>query len=243
MHRYADGIINKINQSMNSQMEKLCEGATKLADCVEKGGVLHVLGSGHSHMIAEEIFYRAGGPLFVNPVLDPGLMLHNGALKSTRMERLPGYANTILADLNLSDHDIFLVVSNSGRNILPLEATYYMLELGIFTISISSFAHSKSVQSRHSSGKRLFELTDIALDNHGEIGDAFLTHPNISERYGPTSSVVGIVLVQTLISMTIEELAKRNVNPPLMKSANLDDSDEQNRVSIKKYMDRIPMLR
>lgn len=243
MHPYVDGVVKKINQSVNEQSEKLENAAAKLADRVEQGGILHVLGSGHSHMMAEEIFYRAGGPVFVNPILDPGIMLHNGALKSSYIERLSGYAEAILADLDLREHDVFLAVSNSGRNHLPIEAANYMQEKGMLTLSISSFAHSKSVQSRHSSGKRLFELTDISFDNYGEIGDASLTLPDSDERYGPTSSAVGIVLLQTLISMTIEELAERGTNPPLFRSANLDGSEERNRALIEHYRKRVPLLR
>lgn len=243
MHPYVDGVIDKIHQSVNEQSEKIQKISQKLADNIEEGGILYILGSGHSHMIAEEVFYRAGGPLFVYPILDPGVMLHNGALKSTRMERISGYATAILEDLDLQEHDMFLVVSNSGRNHLPIEAAYYMQEKGIFTISITSFAHSKSVQSRHSSGKRLLDITDVSLNNYGEVGDALLTLPSSQDKYGPTSSVVGIVLVQTFISMTIEELNRRGITPPLLRSANLDDSDGQNKALFETYKNRIPLLR
>lgn len=243
MHPYVNGVIEKISLALNTQIEKLDVIAEKLAKSVENGGVLHVLGSGHSHMLAEEIFYRAGGALFVNPILDPGLMLHNGPSKSTRIERLSGYAEAILEDIDFTKEDIFLIISNSGRNVLPIETAYYAREKGMSTISISSLAHSKSVKSRHVSGKRLFELTDYALDNYGEIGDAQLSAEGLDTKYGPTSSAVGVVLVQTWISMTIEKLVESGVKPPLLQSANLDDSDERNRNLIKDYMNRIPLLR
>src|SRR5699024_10881833 len=111
MHAYANGIIKKIERCIKTQENKLQSSAEHLAESVKKGGVLHVFGSGHSHMIAEEIFYRAGGPLFVNPILDPGLMLHNGAKKSTRIERISGYANAILESINFNSHDVFLIIS------------------------------------------------------------------------------------------------------------------------------------
>lgn len=243
MHSYASGVIQKITRAIETQEGKLEQIAKRLAASVEHGGVLHVFGSGHSHMIAEEIFYRAGGPVFVSPILDPGLMLHGGVKKSTRLERLPGYAKAILEDVDFCEHDIFLVISNSGRNIVPVEAAYYVKEKGLFTVSISSFAHSESVHSRHPSGKKLFEITDVALDNCGEVGDAQLEIEGLDERYGATSSVVGIVLVQTLISMTIEMLVRKGVTPPLIRSANLDGSDEQNKKHMQKYLSRIPLLR
>lgn len=243
MHLYANGVIQKIMQSISTQTEKLDQSSRYLASSVEQGGVLHVLGSGHSHMIAEEMFYRAGGPVFVNPILDTGLMLHDGTSKSTRLERLSGYAETIMEDINFRKKDVILIVSNSGRNILPVEAALYAKEMGVFTLSISSFAHSHAVESRHPSGSRLSEITDIALDNCGEVGDALLKIEGLGERYGPTSSAVGIVLVQTLLSMTIENLVTNGVNPPLMRSANLDGSDEINREIIQKYVERIPLLK
>src|SRR5699024_8335282 len=158
MHAYANGIIQKIERCIKTQEDKLKSSAEFLAESVQKGGVLHVFGSGHSHMIAEEIFYRAGGPLFVNPILDLGLLLHNGAKKSTLLERIPGYAEAILESITFNSHDVFLIISNSGRNIAPIEAVNYVNSKNLLTISISSFAHSQSVNSRHKSGKKLYDL-------------------------------------------------------------------------------------
>ncbi|GGE16090.1 hypothetical protein GCM10011571_17150 [Marinithermofilum abyssi] len=243
MHPYVSGVIQKIERAVETQMDKLEIAAQRLVKGVEQGGVLHVLGCGHSHMIAEEIFFRAGGSFFVNPILDPGLMLHNGVIKSTRLERLTGYVEAILEDVDFRENDLFFIVSNSGRNVVPIDAALYAKERKVYTLSISSFAHSKSVSSRHPSGKRLFEITDLALDNCGEIGDAQLEIPGLNERYGATSSVVGIVLVQTLMSMAIENMVEKGIKPPLIRSANLDGTDDQNRRNMQKYQKRIPLLR
>lgn len=243
MHSYVEGVIKKIELATTNQQDKLEEVSSILAEKVEKGGILHILGTGHSHMIAEEVFYRAGGAAFINPILDTGLMLHDGTEKSTRIERLPGYAEVILKDVDLQSKDMFLIVSNSGRNIVPIEATNYANKKGLFTVSLTSIKHSQSVESRHKSGKRIFELTDITLDNYGEVGDASLKLKDIEDSYGPTSSAVGIVLVQTLISMTIEKLADNTTELPLFRSANLDNSAEHNEKIIKKYLKRIPNLR
>jgi len=241
--KYTEVVNRKIKQSIQNQVEKFEKASNKLAEAVKQDGILHVLGSGHSHILAEEIFYRAGGPVFVNPILDSSIMLHEGPIKSTQVERLPGYAKVLLDNVDIKKHDICLIVSNSGRNALPIEAAYYMRERGIFTISISSFKHSQSVSSRHKSGKRLFEITDLSFDNYGEIGDAALSVPASEQKYGPTSSIVGIAIVQTLISMTIEKLVERGEDPDIIRSANLDGSDEINNLLIDKYKSRIPLLR
>lgn len=239
MHAYVENVIDKIQKTISSQEEELEEVSEIIAESITDGGILHVLGTGHSHMLAEEIFYRAGGPIFTNPILDPALMLHNGTAKSSRLERLSGYAKAILEDVDLQSKDIFLVISNSGRNPVPIEAMLYAKERDLTTLAITSLKHSRAVDSRHTSGK----LADFTFDNYGEIGDTSLKLKNSDQHYGPTSSAVGIVLIQTLISLTIEKLEEKGVTPPLLRSANLDDADASNRKNIQKYINRIPLLK
>lgn len=243
MHAYVKEVIKKIEESTNEQEEKLEDLAQKISESVKKGGIIHILGTGHSHMIAEEIFYRAGGVLFVNPILESNLMLHEDPVKSTHLERLSGYAEAILEDEEIQEKDTFIIISNSGRNPVPIEAALYAKEQGASTVSITSLDHSKTVDSRHESGKNLYEVTDFILDNYGESGDAVLELEDYDARYGPTSSVIGIVLVQTLISMIIESLAEEGIEAPLMTSANLDSGDQKNAELIKEYKDRISLLK
>lgn len=243
MHAYVKNVIEKIEQSTNEQEDQIEELAQKISESVKKGGIIHILGTGHSHMIAEEIFYRAGGVLFVNPILEANLMLHEDPVKSTRLERLPGYAKAILDGIHFKPEDTFIIISNSGRNAVPVEAALYAKERKVSTVAITSLAHSQSVDSRHESGKKLYEVSDYVLDNKGTAGDAVLDLKGFDGKYGPTSSVIGIVLVQTLVSLIIENLAEAGIEPPLMKSANLDSGDRQNAKLIEEYKDRIPLLK
>lgn len=243
MHPYVKEVIKKIEQSTGEQEEKLNELAKEISKSVQKGGIIHILGTGHSHMIAEEIFYRAGGVLFINPILESNLMLHEDPVKSTRIERIPAYADAILDGIDMREEDTFIVISNSGRNAVPIEAALYAKKKNLRTVSITSLAHSQSISSRHESGKKLYELTDYVLDNYGEAGDAVLELESSGEKYGPTSSAVGIVLIQTLVSLIIENLAKDGFQVPLMESANLDSGDNKNAELIQKFKDRIPLLK
>lgn len=214
--------------------------AKEISKSVEQGGIIHILGTGHSHMIAEEVFYRAGGVLFINPILES---LHEDPVKSTRIERIPAYADAILDGIDMREEDTFIVISNSGRNAVPIEAALYAKNKNLRTVSITSLGHSQTVASRHESGKKLYELTDYVLDNYGEAGDAVLELEASGAKYGPTSSAVGIVLIQTLVSLIIENLAKNGINPPLMESANLDTGDSKNTELIQKFKERIPLLK
>ncbi|QBI19686.1 sugar isomerase domain-containing protein [Egibacter rhizosphaerae] len=242
-HPYVAGVVDRLLAAAAEQDTTLRSCAEQLADRVRDGGVLHVFGTGHSHIVAEELFARAGGPAFVNPILDETLMLHAGGGLSTRAERLPGYARVVLDGHDLRPGDALLVVSNSGRNAVPVEAALRGRELGLLTLALTSFGHSSSVTSRHGSGQRLMDVVDVALDNRADPGDGQLELPGSGARYGPTSTVVGTALAQTLVCMVVETLDGQGHTPPLIRSANLDDSDEQNRARKAPYLDRIPALR
>ena len=104
-------------------MERLLDGewpnidraADLVADSLSRGGTIHAFGTGHSHVLAEELYYRAGGFVRVNPILFEGLMLHSSALLSTSLERMPGLAEALLADHPIAPGDVLVVASNSGR--------------------------------------------------------------------------------------------------------------------------------
>jgi len=63
-----------------------------------------MFGTGHSHAISEEFFYRAGGFACVNSILEEPLMVHISAAVSTQMERQQGYAAIILEKNSFTWH-------------------------------------------------------------------------------------------------------------------------------------------
>src|SRR5690349_14737141 len=113
---YYDSITAMLKELVASQRGKLAQAEDWIADVLAQGGLVYVTGSGHSHMIAEEVFYRAGGAAPVQAILDPALMLHQGAHRSTVLERLEGYARVVLQDYPIGPKDVVLIASNSGRN-------------------------------------------------------------------------------------------------------------------------------
>jgi uncharacterized phosphosugar-binding protein len=218
--------------------------ADLIARSLADGGVLHAVGTGHSHMLAEELFYRAGGLMPVNAILDPRLMLHDGALSSTLAERLPGYAEAVLARYTLLPGEVLIVASNSGRNAVPVEMALAAHERGLKVIALTSLAHSESQPSRHPSGKRLFEVADHVLDNGGVVGDAALTLPGMAGSLCPTSTVIGVALLQALVYSTAERLLALGVAPPILLSANVGqaEADAHNQPLIDRYRHRLTHL-
>jgi uncharacterized phosphosugar-binding protein len=216
----------------HSQMDRIAQAGKVIANAIVQGGTLHIFGTGHSHMLAEELYVRAGGLTCVNAILEPSLMLHEDPARATELERQEGLAAEILARHEMWAGDVLIVVSNSGRNPVPIEMALLAKERGLVVIALTSLAHSQAVASRHPSGRRLFEVADIVLDNVGEVGDAVLEAcpepgrrvEGHSTKACPTSTVMGAAILNAVMATAIEELLSMGFVPSILISSNVDDS-------------------
>ena len=239
---YLENIIHLLNKLENTQDNIIDQVADICAECIYNDGMLYFFGTGHSHMICEEPFYRAGGLACIYPILETDLMLHEGASKSSRYERLEGLGNIVVANTNLSKGDVLFLVSNSGRNCAVIDAAMEAKKRGAITVAITSMDHTTKVTSRHSSGLNLYQVCDYVLDNGGELGDASVELVGLGQKIAPTSSVLDITLVNLILVNTVERLLKKGIKPPVFMSANTDAGDEVNRNVLKTYKYRIPKL-
>lgn len=210
---------------VEAQREALETAAGWLSETLQKGGLLYITGSGHSHMLAEEVFYRAGGLAAVYPLLEPSLMLHEGALKSTQMERLSGVAEMVLSEAGVTANDLLLVASNSGRNAYPIEIALAAKSQGCKTIAITSLAHSQAVSSRHESGQRLFELADLVIDNAAPYGDASVDLVGVSSSVGPISTISGVLIINAIVVRAVERSVAAGKVPDIFVSANVQGAE------------------
>jgi uncharacterized phosphosugar-binding protein len=128
-----------------------------------------------------------------------------------------------------------IVISNSGINPVPIEMAMLAKEAGLIVVAITSRAHSQSVNSRHSSGKRLYEVADIVIDNRGVPGDAAIPLPSVNFKSGATSTVAGTAIVQAIVVQAAALLAERGITPPVFISANLPAGDAHNRELVSRY--------
>lgn len=213
-----------------------------IAESIAGGGILHVFGTGHGHMLAEELFYRAGGLVPVNAILDSTLMLHESALSSSLAERLPGYADVVLSRYRVEAGETIIIASNSGRNSVPIEMAMEAKARGLHVVALTSLAHANTQTSRHPSGKRLHELADYVLDNCGAVGDAALTVEGVPEPIAPTSTAVGVALLHSVVYAVVTRLVEKNVVPPIFTSANVGNSDERNQQLLERYRGRLRHL-
>ena len=239
---YLENIIHLFNKLENTQEKIVDQVADICAECIYNDGMLYFFGTGHSHMICEEPFYRAGGLACIYPILETDLMLHEGASKSSSYERLEGLGSLVVANTNLTKGDVLFLVSNSGRNCAVIDAAMEAKKIGAITVAITSMDHTTKVTSRHSSGLNLYQVCDYVLDNGGELGDASVELVGLGQKIAPTSSVLDITLVNLILVNTVERLLKKGIKPPVFMSANTDAGDEVNRNVLKTYKYRIPKL-
>jgi uncharacterized phosphosugar-binding protein len=211
-------VLNKIAQSQTAAIET---ASCWVADTIQKDGLVYTLGSGHSLVIAAEMYYRAGGLANFDVIHDKTF---------GRAERLPGYASVLLDAYPITSNDLVVIVSNSGRNPLPVEMALEAKKRMIRTIGITSLAHSRAVSSRSSTGLRLFEACDLVIDNCGSPGDCSLEVGDGQPiRVGPTSTLAGVFIANWIMCTAIQELINRGVKPKVFASANLDQGDDHNR--------------
>ena len=182
-----------------------------------------MFGASHAGIIAEEMFYRAGGLMVVNPVFSPTLMLNTRPVTITSdMERLEGFGGIILDGSPIKPGDLLIIHSVSGRNSVTIDMALKARSKDIRIIVITNMEYTKKVPSRHSSGKLLYELGDIVIDNCGVYGDACIEIGENGIIEGPTSTFSGAVIAN-MLSVGFAELCDANgIDPPVYVSANMD---------------------
>jgi uncharacterized phosphosugar-binding protein len=230
--RYLRTAADLVERLQDDGWAQIDAAATLVTDALAGGGTVHVFGTGHSHMLAEELFYRAGGFVRVRAILFEGLMLHASAPLSTAIERLPGLAQAILDDQPIHSGDVLIIASNSGSNAVVTEMAGLARERGLRTIAITSFAHATSASARAHDQAHLHDLVDVAIDNGGAVGDAAVHIKGLATRVGPTSTVVGAAIGNTLMAEVAERLVARGVVPPVFTSANVTGGDAANAVHL-----------
>jgi uncharacterized phosphosugar-binding protein/N-acetylglucosamine kinase-like BadF-type ATPase len=231
-----------LEAAASMEFETIVGAAHQVADRLQSGGMIHTFGTGHSHMLAEELFYRAGGLARVDPILVGELMLHESASGSTQIERQSGLAQQILVDHPIDPRDVLIVASNSGGNAVSLELAQLAKDRGVFVIALTSLTHATSKRARSNGGRRLHDLADVVLDNHGAVGDAAVTIAGLDRRVGATSTVVGSALLQALAAETVALLVDRGADPEVFSSSNTAGGDEINNQLLGRYMNRVRAL-
>ncbi|AMG03806.1 sugar isomerase domain-containing protein [Vibrio mimicus] len=223
MTEYFNSLLPKLTTLVETNQKALSQATELFTQAIVKDNMIQVLGTGHSHMIGLEGFIRAGGLGNINAILDSVLLTSDGALRGSAMEKLSGLAEVIWNDQNISPNDVIMVISNSGRNALPIEFAQIAKSKGHSVIAITSVEQSSKYPSRHSSGQKLMDIADIIIDNQVPPGDG-LCHVN-GKVTGAFSSIAGMIIMNMLVVESQKEALKQGVTPLIFSSQNVDGFD------------------
>ena len=236
---YSIEMIKQLEKIFEGQEEEMEKAISEVFRTIKADRIIHTFGSGHSHMVGLELFIRAGGLGNVNAMLDQDVLTSIGALRSSKLEKLEGLADVIWEEYKIEKGDIIIIISNSGRNALPVEMALRAKKEGIKIIAITSLTQTKEFASRHSSGKKLFEIADIILDNKVISGDGIMKIGN--DRVGAMSSINGMFIINTVVTEAMIRAEKSGIELPVYSSQNID-SFENNDKLYKKYRGRVKLI-
>jgi uncharacterized phosphosugar-binding protein len=239
--QYFDAAIGLLQRVRDEESGNITEAGTLLADAVASGGRLFAFGAGHSSLAAQDVVYRAGGLALMNLLAVPGVVGVDvmPATLGSALERVDGLAGAVLDSSPARSGDALVIISLSGRNSLPVEMAMNARALGLKVIGVTSVAYATETKSRHVSGTFLKDHCDVVIDSKIAVGDAELTLDGVDAPFGPASSVVTNALMQAMVAAAIEELAARGIQPPLLRSGNVDGGHDWNGRVFQEYGDRI----
>ena len=213
MFKYMDKIKQLLDLVEKEEKKSIKEAIDVLTQANLQKRSVYIFGASHAGILAEEMYYRAGGMMTINAIFGREVMLDRSPITFTsQMERLEGYGTNLAKTVSFKDQDILILHSVSGRNPIIIDLALAAKAKGVKIISLTNVQYSRSVTSRHSSGKRLFEVSDIVIDNHGDIGDACCELKGIVQKAGPSSTVIGAAILNTIIVEVCEQLIANGIN-------------------------------
>lgn len=238
--QYLEHIGEIFDQVRKTQWPFIDQAARTIAGAIAKGRTVYIFGASHAGILAQEMFYRTGGLAVINPILPAEFMLNQRPVdRTSAMEKLEGYPAVILNHTPIEKGDVLILHSVSGRNAAAVEMGLEAGKKGVYTIAVTNMAYTRRVASRHSSGKRLYEVCQMYIDNCGDFGDSSVSVPGMDQKLAPTSSVIGCGIVNMLEIRIVEYLLEMAVDPPVFCSANVDGGDTFNQMLFEKYKAQI----
>ncbi len=239
---YIENVQKLIKEVLLTQLTSIESASHELARAIEQDRKVFLFGTGHSHLLAEEMFFRAGGLVKLHPVLEDALMLHTSASKSAELQQLSGYANIIFEHYQMKKGDVLIIFSYSGLSGVCIDLAKLANERGLILIALTNTKRARSGTAHHSSGKCLYELADIVIENIGSSADASVEIDGLDTPVSPTSTVIGATIMNSVVARTVEILVQNGVNPEIFAGGDSENNSEIDNRYIKKYIGDIKFL-
>ncbi|MFG3259292.1 SIS domain-containing protein [Streptomyces sp. NPDC048172] len=238
---FLDAAIDLLRQVRDGEAKNVAAAGALIAEAVADGRRVFAFGAGHSSLPAQDVVYRAGGLAVMNLLSLPGVVgvdVRPVTLGSA-LERVDGLAGAVLDSSHVRSGDVLIIISLSGRNALPVEMAMNARALGLKVVGVTSVAYATGTRSRHTTGTFLKDHCDVVIDSRIAVGDAELTAEGVEAPFAPASTVVTSALMQAVVASAAEELVRRGIEPPLLRSANVDGGHDWNAQVMERYADRI----
>lgn len=240
--RYLGDLTDRLLTLQTRVIGSIGVAAEAIADSLCGGGVLHAWGSGHSFMLAKELFYRSGGLAAVNPLYDLNLTgVTNGSLTIAEYDGLPGYSPRVFKLHNVNSGECLIVFSPTGATVAAVDICLAAKDLGLRTIAVTSVDYALNTVPRHESGKRLHELADIVIDNPIAVGDCTV-EVDQDLVVGATGVVTGTAICQLIVVEVVAACLRRGVRPPIIQANLLPGSSGANAQALAPYLSRVRHL-
>ncbi|MBQ6010118.1 MAG: SIS domain-containing protein [Kiritimatiellae bacterium] len=233
MSEYLEKIGEILKRIEDEEAGRLARAAELVADVICRDGLVHVFGCGHSHLAALDTFYRAGGLACVSPLLDEDLMLHDGAAKSSRLEKMSGIASEAFRRQGVKAGDVVVVISASGKNAAPMEMLRAAKAAGVTTVAISSAAY-------RAHGATLLDEADVPIDCKVPYGDAVIDVG--AAKMGGLSTYASLFILNSILIEGAKKAAARGVTPPIYVSGNVEGGTARNVALEERYFGRVKRL-
>jgi uncharacterized phosphosugar-binding protein len=227
--RWLEAARDVLDHVANTQAPAIDAAADVFAGAIANDGLVHMFGSGHSRMGAEEMFPRIGSFPGFHPIAELSLTNHistvgpNGLRQVLFLEKVDGFARVILQQIKIHRGDAFLILSSSGVGGVALEMALYVKAIGVPLVAVTSLDHARSVASSHPSGRKLMDIADVVIDNGSLAGDAAVRIDGLQHRVGPTSTIGAIAAVNAIKVATAEKLVARGSPPVVLSSHHGND--------------------
>ena len=224
MYEYIIKSQQLISQMVEAQEAEIETAITTMMSVIENRKMIYAFGTGHSHMIPMELFARAGGLANASAMLDESILIGAGARRSSEFERLPGLAQVIWNRYPISQGDMIFIVSNSGLNAAPVEMAQLAKQNGVYSVALTSLTQSRENSARLERGDKLYQLTDLVLDNFAPNGDCLMASG------GSVSSIAGISLMQIIVTEAVSRCEDKGLVVERYHSQNTDKKTDNNAI-------------
>lgn len=237
---YLEQVIGILREVQSEELPKLKKAASWIFETVRKGRCVYFYGCTHAGILTQEAFYRTGGLAIINPIFVPGTLVSDSPITLTSaVERLDGYGSVVAQQSGIAADDLLFIHSVSGRNNVPIDMVVTAKKRRALVVCITGMDYTTKVQSRHRSGKHLYELCDLVIDNHCPYGDALVPLAQEGLWVGPGSTAVGVAIWNQIVTLTAKRFEEEGMVPPVFASANIDGGEERNLTLYKLYQKNI----